>query len=113
MNPWPLADLQTEMTIQWVFHPRDLANSLNPLDHPWNFDSAMVAKHRLRCITRADRDACNDGKWVCCYRPTSFLFDAVMSAFWAGRVVTYRGKPVSMAVALRFLKPRYRWERRR
>lgn len=111
--PFPLQALQTDIAMQLAIRSRGMANQLNPLDHPWNFDSAMVAKHRLRCITGADREACNDGKWVCCYRPTSFLFDAVMNAFWAGRVVTYRGKPVSMAVALRFLKPRYRWERRR
>lgn len=109
MNPWPLADLQTEITIQWVFHPRDLANSLNPLDHPWNFDSAMVAKHRLRCITRADREACNDGKWVASRRRPD-LWDVLI----AGSELYLHGKRVeSEADVARFFKPRYRWERRR
>ncbi|HEL4199749.1 TPA: hypothetical protein UM365_000563 [Stenotrophomonas maltophilia] len=109
MNPWPLADLQTEITIQRVFHPRDLANSLNPLDHPWNFDSAMVAKHRLRCITRADREACNDGKWVASRRRPD-LWDVLI----VGSELYLHGKRVeSEADVARFFKPRYRWERRR
>jgi hypothetical protein len=75
--------------------------------------TASIAKMRLKASTRADREACGDGKWVCCYRPTSWLFDAVMNACWHGGEITYRGRRVSMVVALRFLKPRYRWERRR
>ncbi len=52
------------ITLNWMVDPRGLADSKNPLDHPWNFDSATVAKHRLRAATRADRIACGDGKWV-------------------------------------------------
>lgn len=109
MNPWPLADLQTEITIQWVFHPRDLANSLNPLDHPWNFDSAMVEKHRLRCITGADREACNDGKWVPMQRGLDF-WDVLITR---GEVYLRGRRALDVAEIKRYFKPRYRWERRR
>lgn len=108
MSPWPLGDLQAQVTMQWVINSRGMANSLNPLDHPWNFDSATVAKHRLRSITRADRLACGDGKWV----------KAMNSMFWS-KVVAYAfghldwGKPMSLSEVCRNLKPRYRWEWRR
>ncbi len=96
MNPWPLGDLQTDITMQWVINSRGLGNSLNPLDHPWNFDSAMVAKHRLRAVTQADRNACGDGKWV--EKCHGGLYE-----IWVGHdMVGYELK-----------KPRYRWEVRR
>lgn len=75
---------------------RGMANSLNPLDHPWNFDSAMVAKHRLRAITRTDRRACDDGKWT--KVSEGYYFEWPLS----------EPEPVFVAK-----KPRYRWERRR
>jgi len=52
------------ITLSWLVDPQGIANAFNPLDHPWKFDSATVAKHRLRAVIRADRQACGDGKWV-------------------------------------------------
>lgn len=48
----------------WIAGAHGLLNSLNPIDHPWNFDSATVAKHRLRSVIRADRDAFPVSRWV-------------------------------------------------
>lgn len=84
------------ITLHWLVDSRGLANTLNPLDHPWNFDPATVAKHRLRSIVRADRKACGDGKWVC----RSYVD-------WVGFDVD--GSYLFETVG----KPRYRWERRR
>lgn len=96
MNPYPLGGPPPEITLKWAFHPRDLANSLNPLDHPWNFDPSMVAKHRLRAIVRTDREACGDGKWV--KVSEGFYFEWPLD----------EPRPIFVAN-----KPRYRWERRR
>lgn len=90
-----------------------MESSINPLNNPWEFGSATVAKHRLRAVTKADRKACGDGKWVCRYKAPFMLFDLILQAYWRDEQVFYKGKPVSTEVALHALKPRYRWERRR
>ncbi len=102
MNPWPLSDLQTDITMHWVINTRGMGNSLNPLDHPWNFDSATVAKHRLRFVIKADRESCESWRWVkkkgTTYTPIAY-------------------SPHTPIDLLRFWwrndKARYRWERRR
>ena len=58
--------------------------------------SASVARHRLLAITRSDRAACNDGRWV--KVRDSFCFET--EGRW-GRLI-FTG-----------CKPHYRWERRR
>lgn len=73
-----------------------IANVLNPIDHPWNFDSSTVAKRRVRNVVWADRSRCGDGKWVA--RPSA---EFVGIDQW-GR---YLFKTAD--------KPRYRWEARR
>jgi len=109
VNPWPLGDLQTDITMHWVINARGMANSLNPLEHPWNFDSATVAKHRLRAVTRADREACSDGKWVASRRRPDLWDILIVGAdlYLDGRLVE------SESDVARYFKPRYRWERRR
>ncbi|WP_414490158.1 hypothetical protein [Stenotrophomonas maltophilia] len=95
--------------MQLAIRSRGMANQLNPLDHPWNFDSAMVAKHRLRCITGADREACNDGKWVPMQRGLDF-WDVLITR---GEVYLRGRRALDVAEIKRYFKPRYRWERRR
>lgn len=108
MNPFPLQHLQTDISVQWAIHSDGLANSLNPLDHPWNFDSAMVAKHRLRAVTRADRQACGDGKWVASRRELDFWDFLIVG----GEIYLHGKRIESEAEVVRYFKQRYRWERR-
>lgn len=103
MNPFPVQALQTEITVHWAIHGRGMMNSLNPLDHAWNFDSATVAKHRLRAVTRADRQACGDGKWV--------------KVRWRGVGIPWNAYASPSPIVKELIrhweredKPRYRWK---
>lgn len=84
------------VTLQWEVRARDITNSLNPIDHPWNFDSSTVAKCRVRDVVWADRSRCGDGKWVA--RPS---VEFVGIDQWSRFLFKTAGKP------------RYRWEARR
>lgn len=83
----------------WLAGAHGLQNSLNPIDHPWNFDTATVAKSRLREIVRADRKACPVSHWVATstysVRPSRILIP---------------GTYVYLITDAR--KRHYRWERR-
>lgn len=104
MNPFPLQAAQTEITVHWAIHGRGMMNSLNPLDHPWNFDSATVAKHRLKAITASDRKANGDGKWVKIKDRDTYLIPWQMygSAIPAGEKLLKQWE--------REDKARYRWK---
>lgn len=91
------------IVVQWAMPSRGWENSLNPLDHPWNFDSAAVAKSRLRAVIQADRRAIPVWRWVATSRYTA------------------KPKPVKFIQGLVFcfnspmpsgFKRHYRWERR-
>lgn len=41
-----------------------IANAITPETDPFWFTPAQIARHRLRAVVRADREACGDGKWV-------------------------------------------------
>lgn len=94
--PFPLQGLQTDIAMQLAICSRGMANSLNPLDHPWNFDSATVAKHRLRAVVALDRAACPAYRWV-----RAGLREIRGSWLAPSRRIYESGKP------------RYRMERRR
>lgn len=79
----------------WDNRSLSARNIFNPIDHPWKFDSKAVAHHRLLAITRSDRAACGDGRWV--KVRDSFCFET--EGRW-GRLI-FTG-----------CKPHYRWERR-
>ncbi len=106
MNRFPDGALQTNITAHWAIRTHGIANSLNPLDHPWNFHSATVAKHRLRAVTRADRQACGDGKWV-----------KVRGRGVGSPSAAYASPSPIVKELIRHWeredKPRYRWETRR
>lgn len=73
----------------------DALNCLNPIDHPWYFDSSTVAKRRVRDVVWADRSRCGDGKWVACPSVELVGIDQ-----WGRFLFKTAGKP------------RYRWEAR-
>ncbi|HIE0523787.1 TPA: hypothetical protein ACXJLS_000379 [Stenotrophomonas maltophilia] len=100
MTQWPFFGPPPAILLSWRFPPNSWANSLS---------SAMVAKQRLRAVTRADREACNDGKLVPKRRETNF-WDLLI----AGGEVYLRGRRLrDIAEIKRYFKPRYRWGRRR
>lgn len=113
--PLPLQALRTDIAMQLAIRSRGMANSLNPLDHSWNFDSATVAKHRLRAVVRSDREVCQTARWR--LRPSyfgskSYLAKAQLEML-AGREALFCGKRVTREELSRMRKPRYRWEVRR
>ncbi len=72
-----------------------MANAINPINHPYWFSPAQIAKARLRWATLTDRWTCGDGRWIK-VSPGGFY------EVWVGHdMVGYELK-----------KPRYRWERR-
>lgn len=99
------------ITLHLLVDPGGLANAFNPLDRPWNFDSATVAKHRLRSIIRADREACGDGKWV--FRGSVLGRLATFAPVTLGCILYYRGKAITDEQVARWSRPHYRWVARR
>lgn len=99
------------ITLHWLVDPRGQANTLNPLDHPWNFATATVAKHRLRSVIRADREACGDGKWV--FRGSVLGRLALFTPLNLGSIIYHCGKALTEEQVNRLSRPHYRWVARR
>lgn len=73
-----------------------IANAITPETDQFWFTPAQIARHRLRAVVRADREACPTGRWV-----DRSLVDVVG--------IDKDGRWHFAAVG----KPRYRWEVRR
>lgn len=110
INPNPFAMCQRSEW-KWLISSQDALNSLNPIDHPWNFDSSTVAKRRLRDVVRADRSRCGDGKWVLADTSWDRLYRLGSAV---ARLSFARQNVAEIAEAYcRAAKTRYRWEARR
>ncbi len=100
-NPYGLPP--PTITLRWLVDPRGLGDALNPLDHPWNFDTATVAKSRLRAIVRIDREAFPVSRWVATNRYSAKHGEP--------RVILSREMVFGASMPIRH-KRHYRWERR-
>lgn len=91
--------------------PLGIANQFNPLDQPSMFDGRTVARHRARAITRADRRACGDGKWVLTDAPWDRL--CRLGLVLAGLSFARQNVAEIAEAYCRAAKTRYRWQVRR
>ncbi|HEY8331550.1 MAG TPA: hypothetical protein VIO83_09520 [Pseudomonas sp.] len=81
---------------------------------PRYLTSAETAKERLKAISKQDREACNDGKWVKRWRDPLAGWDIRMGSTACAPIAYLYGRPVTdPAEVQRYFKPRYRWQVRR
>lgn len=76
--------------------------------------SAETAKERLKAISKQDREACNDGRWVKRWRdPLAGWHISTVSSSCEPIAYLY-GRPITDPTEIkRYFKPRYRWQVRR